>query len=77
MVAELTIPGRIAATTVAQAAAGDADALAQIVRAHHNDMAATEKMMVQGFHFPFPSVAYVEKSGNGFRLVPVPWNPSI
>jgi glyoxylase-like metal-dependent hydrolase (beta-lactamase superfamily II) len=41
------------------------------------DMAAAEKMIVQGYHFPFPSMAYVEKSGNGYRLVPVPWNPTI
>ena len=41
------------------------------------DMAASEKMMVQGFHIAFPSMVYVEKSGNGFRLVPVPWSPSI
>jgi RNA polymerase sigma factor (sigma-70 family) len=39
MVGELTIPGGIEATTVAQAAAGDADALAHIVGAHHDDMA--------------------------------------
>ena len=39
MVGELTIPGGIAATTVADAAAGDADALARIVGAHHDDMA--------------------------------------
>lgn len=39
MVGELTIPGGIAATTVADAAAGDADALARIVSAHHDDMA--------------------------------------
>ena len=39
MVGELTIPGGIAATTVAEAAAGDADALARIVGAHHDDMA--------------------------------------
>ena len=37
--AELTIPGGIAATTVVDAAAGDADALARIVGAHHDDMA--------------------------------------
>lgn len=37
--AELTLPGGIAATTVADAAAGDADALARIVGAHHDDMA--------------------------------------
>ena len=41
------------------------------------DMAAAEKMLVQGYHFPFPSGAYVEKSGNGYRLVPMPWNPTI
>ena len=40
-------------------------------------MAAAEKMIVQGYHFPFPAVAYVEKSGNGYRLVPVPWSPTI
>jgi RNA polymerase sigma factor (sigma-70 family) len=39
MVGELSILGGIAATTVANAAAGDADALARIVGAHHNDMA--------------------------------------
>lgn len=39
MVSELTIPGGIAATTVADAAGGDADALARIVGAHHDDMA--------------------------------------
>lgn len=41
------------------------------------DMAASEKMVVQGFHFPFPCVAYVEKSGSGYRLVAVPWSSSI
>src|SRR4249919_311056 len=39
MVGELTIPGGIAAATVADAAAGDVDALARIVGAHHDDMA--------------------------------------
>jgi RNA polymerase sigma-70 factor (ECF subfamily) len=40
MVSELAIPaGGIAATTVAEAAAGNADALARIVGAHHDDMA--------------------------------------
>ena len=35
------------------------------------------KMMVQGFHYPFPSLAYVEKTGDGYREIPVPWNPTI
>jgi glyoxylase-like metal-dependent hydrolase (beta-lactamase superfamily II) len=41
------------------------------------DMASSDKMMVQGYHFAFPSMVYVEKSGNGFRLVPAPWSSSI
>lgn len=41
------------------------------------DMAATEKMMVQGYHIPFPSLVNVERNGSGFRLVPAPWSPSI
>src|SRR5436190_21907534 len=39
MVGELSIPVGIAASTVAEAAAGDAHALARIVGAHHDDMA--------------------------------------
>jgi RNA polymerase sigma-70 factor (ECF subfamily) len=39
MVGELSIPGAIAASTVAEAATGDADALARIVGVHHDDMA--------------------------------------
>jgi RNA polymerase sigma-70 factor (ECF subfamily) len=39
MVGDLTFTGGIAAATVAEAAAGDADALAVIVGAHHDDMA--------------------------------------
>jgi len=39
------------------------------------DMAATEKTLISGFHFSFPSMGYVEKDGNNFRLIPVRWNP--
>src|SRR5262249_54951966 len=28
------------------------------------DMLVAEKMLLQGFHYPFPSLAYVEKSGS-------------
>ena len=35
------------------------------------------KTMVQGFHYPFPSLACVEKNGDGYREVMVPWNPTI
>jgi glyoxylase-like metal-dependent hydrolase (beta-lactamase superfamily II) len=41
------------------------------------DMAAADRTMIQGFHFPFPSAGYVEKDGNRYRLIPIPWNPLI
>ena len=41
------------------------------------DMLVAEKMLLQGFHYPFPSLAYVEKNGSGYREIPVPWNPTI
>ena len=54
----------------------DANA-AEATRRKVYDMLAAEKMMVQGFHYPFPALAYVEKSGAGYREVPVPWSPTI
>ena len=41
------------------------------------DMLVAERMLVQGFHYPFPSLAYIEKAGLGYREVPAPWNPTI
>jgi glyoxylase-like metal-dependent hydrolase (beta-lactamase superfamily II) len=51
--------------------------MAEETRRKVYDMLAAEKMMVQGFHYPFPSLAYVEKSGTGYRETAVPWNPTI
>jgi len=51
--------------------------VAEATRRKVYDMLAAERMMVQGFHYPFPSVAFVEKAGTGYREVPVPWNPMI
>jgi len=59
-------------------AAFDVDPVqAQATRHKFYDMAAAEKALVVGFHFPFPSIGYVEKDGAGYRLVPAAWNPSI
>ena len=41
------------------------------------DMAAAEKILVSGYHFPFPGLGYIEKAGTGYRLVPAAWNPVI
>jgi len=56
----------------------DQDApMAEATRRKVYDMLVADKMLVQGFHYPFPSLAYVEKSGSGYREIPVPWNPTI
>jgi glyoxylase-like metal-dependent hydrolase (beta-lactamase superfamily II) len=52
-------------------------ALAEKTRRKVYDMLVADKMRVQGFHYPFPANGYVEKDGNGYRLVPAPWNPII
>jgi hypothetical protein len=41
------------------------------------DMAATDKLLVSGYHFPFPGLGYIEKAGGGYRLIPAAWNPVI
>jgi glyoxylase-like metal-dependent hydrolase (beta-lactamase superfamily II) len=56
----------------------DQDAkMAEETRRKVYDMLVAEKMMVQGFHYPFPALAYVEKSGDGYREIMVPWNSAI
>jgi glyoxylase-like metal-dependent hydrolase (beta-lactamase superfamily II) len=50
-------------------------AAAQETRHKFYDMAAAEKATVVGFHFAFPSIGHVEKDGNGYRLIPVAFNP--
>jgi glyoxylase-like metal-dependent hydrolase (beta-lactamase superfamily II) len=41
------------------------------------DMASADKLLVSGYHFPFPGLGYIEKAGTGYRLVPAAWNPVI
>jgi glyoxylase-like metal-dependent hydrolase (beta-lactamase superfamily II) len=54
----------------------DQDAkMAEETRRKVYDMLVAEKMMVQGFHYPFPVLAYIEKSGTGYREIAVPWSP--
>lgn len=51
--------------------------MAEATRRKVYDMLVADKTMVQGFHYPFPAMAYIEKSGNGYREIPAPWNPTI
>ena len=52
-------------------------AQAETTRRKVYDMLVADKMRVQGFHYPFPANGFVEKDGNGYRLVPAPWSPVI
>lgn len=48
----------------------DQDAkMAEETRRKTFDMLSAEKMRVQGFHFPFPSLGRIEKAGDGYKLV--------
>ncbi|MEW6449582.1 MAG: MBL fold metallo-hydrolase [Pseudomonadota bacterium] len=48
---------------------------AVVTRRRVYDMASTDKLLVSGYHFPFPGLGYIEKAGTGYRLVPAAWNP--
>jgi glyoxylase-like metal-dependent hydrolase (beta-lactamase superfamily II) len=51
--------------------------MAEATRRKVYDMLVAEKMLVQGFHYPFPALARVEKNANGYREVLMPWNSNI
>ena len=34
-------------------------------------MLVAEKLPVQGYHFPFPALARIEKQGSGYRVNPM------
>ena len=39
------------------------------------DMAATDRIPVQGYHFPFPATGHISKHGDGYKFFPTAWNP--
>ena len=49
--------------------------LAEATRRTVYDRIAAERTLVQGFHYPFPAAAHLEKTASGYREVLVPWNP--
>jgi glyoxylase-like metal-dependent hydrolase (beta-lactamase superfamily II) len=52
-------------------------AQAEATRRKFFDMAAADKLRVAGYHYPFPAVGNVEKAGNGYRVTPVMWSPTL
>jgi glyoxylase-like metal-dependent hydrolase (beta-lactamase superfamily II) len=49
--------------------------LAETTRRKTYDMLVAEKMLIQGFHYPFPSLGHVERDGTAYREIPVAWSP--
>jgi glyoxylase-like metal-dependent hydrolase (beta-lactamase superfamily II) len=41
------------------------------------DRAAADRMLVHGYHFPFPASGYITKTAKGYDLVPVMWAPNL
>lgn len=37
------------------------------------DRAASDRLLIAGYHFPFPAAGHVERDGNGFDYVPAEW----
>ena len=59
-------------------AAFDTDgAVAAETRKKMLDRASADKMLVQGYHFPFPASGYIAKRGTSYDLVPVLWQPAL
>jgi glyoxylase-like metal-dependent hydrolase (beta-lactamase superfamily II) len=50
---------------------------AEATRRKVYDMLVVDRMLVQGFHYPFPALGHVEKSGTGYREVLVNWAPAL
>jgi glyoxylase-like metal-dependent hydrolase (beta-lactamase superfamily II) len=41
------------------------------------DRAAADRMLVQGYHFPFPASGFIGKVAYGYDFVPVMWQPAL
>ena len=41
------------------------------------DRAAADRMLVTGYHFPFPACGHLVKTASGYEHVPLPWQPRL
>ena len=49
---------------------------AAVTRRRTFDMVATDKLLVAGMHIHFPGFAHVVRQGDGYRMLPEPWDQS-
>ena len=50
-------------------------ALAVATRKKLLDRAAADRMLVQGYHFPFPACGHIARSGTGYEFTAQEWRP--
>jgi glyoxylase-like metal-dependent hydrolase (beta-lactamase superfamily II) len=41
------------------------------------DRASADRMLVQGYHFPFPACGHITRTAQGYDLMPVAWQPTL
>jgi glyoxylase-like metal-dependent hydrolase (beta-lactamase superfamily II) len=59
-------------------AAFDIDGAAAVAtRKRIFDRAAADRMLVTGYHFPFPACGHLIKTATGYEHVPVEWQPNL
>ena len=59
-------------------AAFDVDGAAAVAtRKRLFDRAAADRMLVTGYHFPFPACGHLIKTASGYEHVPVEWRPTL
>jgi hypothetical protein len=39
------------------------------------DRAASDRMLVEAYHFPFPACGHIVRSASGYDLAPAMWAP--
>ena len=49
--------------------------LAVATRKRMLDRAASDGMLVEAYHFPFPACGHIARDGKGYEFVPVMWGP--
>jgi hypothetical protein len=41
------------------------------------DRATADRMLVQGYHFPFPALGHISRTPTGYDLTPIMWQASL
>jgi hypothetical protein len=39
------------------------------------DQVAADRMLVHGYHFPFPATGHIARTASGYELIPTLWRP--